>query len=227
MPYVTAISGLFRLNENPAQAIRMKSYMRNKFEFFGLPSPQRKDLQKEFLKEHGYPKPDELVSTIRELWAAPWRELHYFGMEILDRQLKNRGDEIIDFVEELILTKSWWDSVDYLSASHMGKLMKRFPEQIPGRNQKWLDSGNIWLQRTSLLFQLKYKKETDLDLIYHNIDFLKESHEFFIRKAIGWILREYSKTDPEEVSRYVDQTPLSTLSRMEALKVINRKEGRK
>ncbi len=226
-PYTVTISELFRSNENPAQAIRMKSYMRNKFEFFGLPSPLRKELQKDFLRENGYPDPDELAIIVKELWNQPWRELHYFGMEILERQLKNSGVEIIDFTEELILTHSWWDSVDYLSAVHMGKLMRKFPEEIPCRNRKWLDSGNIWLQRTSLLFQLKYKKDTDLKLLYRNIDFLKDNREFFIRKAIGWILREYSKTDADEVSRYVNQTPLSTLSRNEALKVINRKKGRK
>ena len=100
---------------------------------------------------------------------------------------------------------------------------KRFPELIPQYTEKWMASGNFWLQRTALLFQLKYKKETDVELMFDLIKRLACEKEFFIRKAIGWVLREYSKTDSQAVIYFVENNQLSNLSKKEALKVINRK----
>ena len=125
--------------------------------------------------------------------------------------------------EFMIINKSWWDTVDMIASHLVGTHFKRFPGLIPAYTEKWMASGNFWLQRTALLFQLKYKKETDVELMSDLIKRLAGEKEFFIRKAIGWVLREYSKTDPEIVINFVENQQLSNLSRTEALKVNNRK----
>ena len=127
-------------------------------------------------------------------------------------------DHFIGLFEQLIITKSWWDSVDGLASWMVGEHFKRFPHQRDQYIDKWMKSGNMWLQRTCLLFQLGYKDKTDEILMGSIIMSLNGSKEFFIDKAIGWILREYSKTDFQAVINFVDNNELSNLSKREALK---------
>jgi len=112
----------------------------------------------------------------------------------------------------------WWDSVDVIAPKILGAWFKLYPEQIKPAIAQWLKSDNIWLQRSCLLFQLKYKEKTDTQFLTSVIDQLKDSNEFFIKKAIGWVLREYAKTDSEFVKEFVNSRQLSSLSRREALK---------
>ncbi len=123
----------------------------------------------------------------------------------------------------MLTHKSWWDTVDFLAANVVGNYLKRFPEVKDDLVSKWLISDNIWLQRTCLLFQLKYKDEMDIRKLDEVITRVNGTNEFFINKSIGWILREYSKTNPGWVIDYVNNVPLHSLSRKEALKVVNRK----
>ena len=122
----------------------------------------------------------------------------------------------------MIITKSWWDTVDRIASRLVGFYFREHKELIEPYTEKWMYYGNMWLQRTALLFQLKYKKETDTDLLFGYIQALAESPEFFIQKAIGWALREYSKTAPKTVKQFVDSTLLAPLSKREALKIINK-----
>ncbi|MCK5077528.1 MAG: DNA alkylation repair protein, partial [Calditrichia bacterium] len=115
-------------------------------------------------------------------------------------------------------TKSWWDTVDFIATNLVGPLFEKYSELIIPYTKKWMDSGNIWLQRTSILFQLKYKEKTDFKLIIGFIQQCSSSNEFFIQKAIGWILREYSKTDASTVIEFVKNNKLAPLSEREALK---------
>jgi 3-methyladenine DNA glycosylase AlkD len=152
------------------------------------------------------------------LWEQPEREFQYFAMEMVEKFRKKAPAGMIGTYELMILGKSWWDTVDFIAAVLVGGHFRRFPEMVAPYTGKWMASGNIWLQRTALLFQLKYKKETDFGLLATFITFLAGSREFFIRKAIGWALREYSKTDPQRVKAFVTATPLAPLSRKEALR---------
>ena len=125
------------------------------------------------------------------------------------------------------MTKSWWDTVDLIAGKQIGYHLRQHPQLIDPSVGKWLNSGNLWLQRTALLFQLKYKQNTDTALLLKVIDRLKDSDEFFLQKAIGWILREYSKTDAAWVCKVVDQKELAPLSAREALKWLkNNANGR-
>jgi len=123
----------------------------------------------------------------------------------------------------MVINKSWWDTIDFLSPKIVGEYFKLYPETIENQIEKWIHSNNMWLQRSCLIFQLKYKETLNTQLLTHIIQSLLCSKEFFINKAIGWILREYSKTNPQWVIKFVHTNTLNTLSKREALKFINRK----
>ena len=222
--YLIPISEAFAENANEDIAFQMKKYMKGKFDYFGIKSPERRALKKEFLDLYGLPGQGQLEDIVKECWQLPQREYQYFIMEILGRLAKKAGDKRIDLYEFMVLNKSWWDTVDYIASNLVGVHFQMFPEQVKPYTKKWMDSGNMWLQRTAILFQLKYKKNTDLVLLSDYIHRLQGSKEFFINKAIGWILREYSKTDPDWVIHFVRNNELANLSRREALKWLDRKK---
>lgn len=223
--YLNVISDLFQSNANPDKAGKMTSYMRNLFPFLGISSPERNRLQRQVYAEYGKPDSSETEYIAGELWRMDAREFQYFAMDITDRNIKKQPPATIKFLEELIREKSWWDTVDFLAVNPAGKFFQVYPESIIPVTSRWMDSGNMWLQRSCLLFQLKYKHNTDSGLLYSLINRMKSSNEFFIRKAIGWALREYSKTNPYEVERFINSNELKPLSRKEALKVIERKKN--
>ena len=221
--YLLPLKKAFEKNADPEYSFGMKKYMRNKFDYYGIKSELRKKLSKNFLKTYGLPDKDSFVKIIKDLWNLPQREYQYFALELLEKMRKKIKKEHIEVIEYLIIEKSWWDSVDGLAANVVGKFFSKYPELINDYTEKWMTSGNIWLQRTCLLFQLKYKNNTDLDLLFKFINRLSGSKEFFIQKAIGWVLREYSKTNPKIVIDFVENNTLANLSKREALKVIKRK----
>jgi 3-methyladenine DNA glycosylase AlkD len=200
----------------------MKAYMKNQFEFLCIRSPEAKQLQKAFMQEHGLPRAEQQEAVIRELWQLPEREYQYFAMAILGKTIKKLNKDDVPLLEHLITTKSWWDTVDYLAAHPAGTLLQRYPELVEPCIQSWLSSDNMWLQRTAILFQLYYKENTDQARLFATIRECAGSTQFFIRKAIGWALREYSKTEPQAVIDFVHSEQIARLSVREALKVIRR-----
>jgi len=220
-PYVLSLKKLFEQNANPAQAGPMKKYMRDQFEYLGIKSPQGAALMKEFIKEQGLPPIAQLDTIARELWSLPQREFQYAAMSLMGRLEKKVEPEFISIIEYLLVTKSWWDTVDALAGHAVGTQFKRFPDVREKYLKKWRKSDNFWLRRTTLLFQLGYKKETDFDLLCELIKENLGSDEFFINKAIGWALRQYAHTNPAPVKKFVKATKeLHPLSRREALKNI-------
>ena len=217
-PYVASLKALFEQNANPAQAAPMKKYMRDQFEYLGIKSPQFKELMKEFITANGLPPINELDMILRELWFLPQREFQYVGTSLLGRSEKQLPANFIKTIEYMIVTKSWWDTVDSIAGGTLGVHFRRFPDVKEKYLAKWRTSDNFWLRRATILFQLNYKKETDFallcDIICENLD----SKEFFINKAIGWSLRQYARVDPKAVQKFVKSTPLHPLSRREAMK---------
>jgi len=200
----------------------MSKYMLNRFEFFGIPSPLRKQLTREFITMHGLPAPEQLTQTVKSVWKLQQRELHYAMMEIASRKPFLVDDNRIELYRFMITTNSWWDTVDYIASNLVGAWLVKHPGQIRATSEEFMNSGNLWLQRTALLFQLKYRLATDFELLSGFIEELADSKEFFIRKAIGWALREYSKTNPETVLKFVATHELSALSKKEALRIIHK-----
>jgi 3-methyladenine DNA glycosylase AlkD len=217
-PYVAALKTLFEQNAVPSQAAPMKKYMRDQFEYLGIKTPKNVALQKDFYAEYGLPELSDLDEILRDLWALPQREFQYVAMGLLGKYEKQLPAEFINTIEYLIVTKSWWDTVDALASHTVGTHFKRFPKIRERSLKKWRKSKNIWLRRTAILFQLGYKKETNFELLTEIINENLGSDEFFINKAIGWALRQYAYTDPKEVKKFVKSTRLHPLSRREAMK---------
>ncbi len=220
-PYTLSLKTLFEKNADPAKAGPMKKYMRDQYEYLGIKSPQVTALLRGHIKEHGLPPLDKLDTILRELWSQPQREFQYAAMSLMEKCEKKVDEDFITTIEYLITTKSWWDTVDALAGHAIGSQFKRFPKVKEKYLKKWRKSDNFWLRRTTLLFQLGYKKETDFDLICELVKENLGSDEFFINKAIGWALRQYAHTNPAPVKKFVKATKeLSPLSRREALKNI-------
>jgi 3-methyladenine DNA glycosylase AlkD len=125
----------------------------------------------------------------------------------------------METIEKLITTKSWWDSVDAINIV-VGHIAMKYPEVKEGILSKWKKSDNIWLNRVSIVFQLKYKEKTDTEFLSKAILHNSKTDEFFINKAIGWALREYSKTNKEWVRNFIESHELSKLSVREGSKYI-------
>ena len=218
--YIIPLKTLFEQNADPIQAVSMKKYLRDQFEYLGIKTPKNVALQKAFYKEYGLPKLLELDEIVRDLWSLPEREFQYVAMSLLGKFENQIPEKFIDTVEYLIVTKSWWDTVDTIASHTVGTHFKRFPKIRERYLKKWRESKNLWLRRTAILFQLGYKKETDFELLLEIITENLGSDEFFINKAIGWSLRQYARIDPKAVTKFVKTTPLHPMSRREAMKHI-------
>lgn len=219
--YIKELQNIFQENADPERALQQKAYMKGKFEYYGLASPQRRILEKPFLAKQFLPNKEIAFQICRELWQKPQREFHYFALELIDKYQNQIDKKDIALFEWLILHNSWWDTIDFIAPNLVGNYLKKFPETREQITQKWLASNNIWLQRSCLIFQLKYKEETDSILLAHCIQNLKGTKEFFINKAIGWALRQYSRANPIWVEAFVEENPdLSNLSKKEALRLL-------
>ncbi|BCB06021.1 DNA alkylation repair protein [Bacillus sp. KH172YL63] len=218
--YADKIIAVLKEHEHIENQGAMSAYLKDQFQFFGIKSPERKELLKVFLKEHGKPSIEECPSIVRDLWAQPERECQYVALALLDKQARYLTKEHLPLLEEMIVTKSWWDTIDHIASNHVGKIYQS--EEDDAYLEKWIHSGNMWLNRTAILHQLKYKGNTDKDRLFRYILMHNKSKEFFIQKAIGWVLREYSKTDPESVKHFIETEELAPLSKREGLKHLNR-----
>jgi 3-methyladenine DNA glycosylase AlkD len=210
----------FQKNENVQIALEQKAYMRNQFEYYGLKAPERRKVQAPFLVRQYLPEKKELHKIVKRLWQKPQRDYQYFSQELVFKYVKQLEKSDMSLFEYMVTYKSWWDTIDFIAVKLMGAYFKMYPEEIETYIEKWLKSNNIWLQRCALLFQLKYKEELDTNLLSYIINSLIGSKEFFINKAIGWVLREYSRTNPKWVVELVGKTELNPLSKREALRLI-------
>ena len=223
--YVRDLKTLFLKSANPKNAGPMKRYMRHQFDYVGLKSPEFKALMRAHIAAHGLPAPTHLDRILRGLWALPQREFQYAATSLLGRLETQLPTTFIRTLEYLIVTKSWWDTVDTISTGALGVHFKRYPKVRDSTLARWRKSKNLWLRRACILFQLNYKQETDFPLMKEIIRENLGSKEFFINKAIGWALRQYTRIDPKGVRKFVAETPLNPLSAREALSWLN-KRGR-
>ena len=217
-PMVMELKNLLEQNADPVLAGPMSAYMRGQFPYLGLKSQRMAELHKQFYAEHALPPLEDLETILRELWALPEREYQYSAVGLLSRFERLLPPQFISTLEYLLVNKSWWDTVDTIAGNTVGVHFKRYPQVREDTLPRWRGSENFWLRRSALLFQLKYKKETDFVLLGEIIRENLGSKEFFINKAIGWALRQYAWTNPQAVREFATQTNLSPLSRREAMK---------
>ena len=220
------LSAAFEASRDDERARSMAAYMRDQFPFMGIATPARVAIQRQVLA--GLPSPDErdLVAVAVACWKRPEREYQYGACGYLRKHVGRCSPAFIGTAERLITTKSWWDTVDELAQSVVGALVASHP-QLRTTMHRWIDADDFWLARSAILHQNRCKARTDPEVLFDYCVRRAADREFFVRKAIGWALREYSKTDAEAVMRFVREhrNELSGLSRAEALKWLHR-QGR-
>ncbi len=219
MAFIPALETIFKEIQNQENAFAMSKYMKNNFSFFGIKTEERRHHFKAILKENQIEVAANARSIVLLLLKKPEREFHYCAIEIAIKELRgNYKKEDIQFIEQLITTHSWWDSVDTLAKYVLGAYLMAFPAEIDAVIHRLSHSENMWLNRSALLFQLGYKEKTDFNLLQKICEEHQTSKAFFIQKAIGWALREYAKTNPDLVRDFVLTSNLKPLSKKEALK---------
>ncbi len=218
---VKELEKAFLHHADEAHAQRQTAYMRHLFPFLGLTAPKRTALQKPLYKR--YPVQDErrLNQAIRELWNKEAREFQYAALDFSAHSQGLASVQMLEVYQEMIQTKSWWDTVDDIAANLVGSLVSDHPKLLRVMD-RWIRDDNLWIRRTALIFQLKWKKKTDTDRLFAYCRQTMDDPDFFIRKAIGWALREYSKTDPAAVKQFIqkNQHQLSPLSIREGSKYV-------
>jgi 3-methyladenine DNA glycosylase AlkD len=221
LPYLKALEKEFKRNENSLIASQQKSYLKGLFDFYGIKTPIRREIQKSFFVKEYLPSKEEAHQIIKLLWQKQKREFHYFGQELAKKYIKNCTIKDIELFEYMITQNSWWDTVDFIAVHLVGEYFKCFPKKKDKKITEWLGSNSMWLNRTAIIFQLKHKDNIDTNILTTVIKANLGSKEFFIKKAIGWMLREYTKTNPNWVINFVKKNELSNLSKKEALRLIN------
>jgi 3-methyladenine DNA glycosylase AlkD len=199
----------------------MAAYMRDQVPVLGITGPVQRDLTRQVLAGLGKPTEADLRAVALGCWELPHREYQYFACGWLRRHAAACSSAFLDTAEHLIVTKSWWDTVDTLASHLVGPLVAAHPALVSTMDT-WATDPNMWLVRTAILHQLRYGEATDPARLFGYCTGQAGHRDFFVRKAIGWALREYAKTDPAAVRGYVraHRTQLAPLSVREALKNI-------
>ncbi len=219
--YIENLTHTFENQRNDSIAQQQKAYLKDQFEFIGLKTPLRREIQKPFLQREYLPSKSEAILIVKQLWNRPEREFHYFGQELMVKFKNKLEVDDLKLIEYMITNNSWWDTVDMIASHLVGAYFKKFPEKKYAMMLKWSRSDNMWIRRTSIIFQLKYKDQTDIKLLSAVIENNLGSKEFFINKAIGWALRTYSAFDPKWVEEFVENhADMANLSKKEALRSI-------
>ncbi|WP_109507237.1 DNA alkylation repair protein [Nocardioides speluncae] len=208
---------------DPERAAAQQAYMKSALPYHGIASTELKKLLRPILAGHRIDDRQAWEATVRELWdGATHREQRYAATALLGHRFYRgwQDPELLPMHRHLIVTGAWWDHVDELATRHVGPILAGHRAEVTPLMRAWSRTEDLWLRRTAILCQLHHKEQTDLDLLREAIDANVDDRSFWIRKAIGWALRQYARTDPDwvrsEVARHGDR--LSGLSRREAMK---------
>jgi 3-methyladenine DNA glycosylase AlkD len=215
---------------DPERAVPMRAYMRDQFPFLGVPSPGQKDAWRAATRALPRALPEPTVAAAAQaLWRRPEREHQYLACTLVNRHAASPGATpgFLATVEQLLTTRPWWDTVDALATHATGDLVRHHPA-LRADMDRWLHGDHLWLARSALLHMNRWKAATDRDWLLAACLARATDQDFFLRKAIGWALREYSKTDEGAVVAFVDEQRdvLSGLSRREALMWLERRRRR-
>ncbi len=211
---------LFETYSNPERAISMSKYMKDQFSFYGIAAADRKNLYKDFLKTE---KKQGSIDWefINQCYSDAHREFQYLAYDYLLAMKKQVCFEDISLVKDLVMKKSWWDTVDFL-AQVVGNIVLK-DSRVEEEMLAWSREENIWVQRIAILYQLRFKEKTNTAQLEQILLNCLGTNEFFINKAIGWALRECSKTNPDWVRDFLEkyQEQMANLSIREASKYLS------
>lgn len=211
----------FETAANADIAAGQAAYMKNRFRFLGLTKPVRAALQKPIFKSCPVEDEATLAGLLETLWAFDCREYHYAALDLAVACQKIHTPALLPVLTRMTKANQWWDSIDPLAANLIGRLALRYPA-LNGEIASWIHQDDFWLRRVAILFQLKHKAKTDAALLFSLCEQTLHEKEFFIRKAIGWALREYAKTNPHAVWKFTQahRPQMSGLSYREATRRI-------
>ncbi|MEV0995462.1 DNA alkylation repair protein [Nonomuraea sp. NPDC050202] len=207
----------------PGKAEAMQTYMKSTMPFLGVQAVPRRAALRRVFAGHRLESAPEWRRAVLTLWReAEYREERYAAVELSGYHLYREFQTLytVPMYEEMIVSGAWWDLVDELATHRVGGLLAAYPDTMRPLMLEWAHDGDLWKRRTAILCQNRFKSRTDTALLYACIEPSLSDNDFFARKAIGWALREYAKTNPGEVVRYVKAKGISGLSRREALKNI-------
>ncbi len=214
---IEGLAQQFIAAQDPLVAAQQSAYMRNQFPFHGIKKPLRAHIQKIVFKEHPLETEKELIQSLERLWAMPEREYQFAALDLAYHYKRLWTPHMLVVCEKLIRTKSWWDTVDCIAPKLVGTLLGRYPDLLSTMDE-WIDDEYMWIRRSALIYQLSYRQNTDKNRLFRYCQKRMGEKEFFIRKAIGWSLRQYARTNPLEVKRFIikKKDALSPLSYREA-----------
>lgn len=220
---IAAVREALEAAADPTKAPQMQRYMKSAMPYYGVTLPQAQRIFREVFAAHPLDGFEDWRDTVLALWhEATHREERYAALALAQHRLyrAHRTRAALPIYEEFVVTGAWWDLVDETAGNLLDELHQHEPDWTAARMREWSTAPEMWKRRASIICQLKHKQATDLALLYDCIEPNLGDREFFIRKAIGWALRQYAWTDPDEVVRYVTANAdrLSPLSKREALK---------
>lgn len=224
MPYqrelVTLVQRELAARGDPEKAVAMAAYMKTEMPFYGVQKPARAEILRRVAAELAPSTEDEYRKGIEALWDLAHREEKYLAIAYARRFHRYITRAQLDLYERMIVEGAWWDFVDDIAANLVGALLLDYRESMRPVMEAWIDDPDMWRRRAAILSQLRHKEHTDAEMLFDFCRRRAHETEFFIRKAIGWALREYSKTDPEAVAAFLraEGDALSGLSRREAAK---------
>jgi 3-methyladenine DNA glycosylase AlkD len=209
---------------DPAKAPAMAAYMKTSQPFFGVPTPMRTAMLKQVCDQFAPPDQKSYAQSVMALWKLPHREEQYCAISFARQHERFITPASLPLYERMIREGAWWDFVDDIAANLVGAVYGNFRAQTRPTIERWIDDEDLWIRRAALLSHLKHKRDTDAAQLFRHCLTCAHEPEFFIRKAIGWALREYSKTDPRAVRKFLatNHKRLSKLSFAEGSKQLAR-----
>ncbi len=219
-PIATAAAEALEGLAEPHKAGPMAAYMKTEMPFWGVSAPARRKLASALRKRFPSTDDAEHALQIRALWALQHREEKYLAIDLARRPAKRIGAQHMALYEQLIREGQWWDLVDAVATDLVGGALRKAPEEVWPTMDAWIDDEDLWIRRTAILCQNKHRAATDEARLFRYCLRRAPERDFFIRKAIGWALREYAKTAPGAVLAFCQKhgDRLSGLSRREAMK---------
>ncbi len=222
-PLVLEVRAALEKAADPSKAPKMQAYMKSAMPYRGVSSPDQKAIWRELFPKHILSSRVEWSRVALTLWrGAGFREERYAAIALTDLRIyaPHRTIASLPMFEEMIVSGAWWDLVDAIATHHLGDVLRADRVRMSKLMRRWSRDNDMWKRRAAILSQIRFKRDTDLALLYDCIEPNLSDTRFFIRKAIGWALRQYAWVDPREVTRYVNEhrERLSGLSVREALK---------
>jgi 3-methyladenine DNA glycosylase AlkD len=214
---LAAVIASYRGAADAKVAAAQRSYMRDQFPYLGIPTPERRKLTRDAVWGAPHPGASDCAELALRCWELPEREFRYFAVDYLVANVKHCDSTLLPTLRTLITTDSWWDTIDPLATRVVGPLVTADPKLVATMDT-WVRDENMWVARTAILHQLHYKAATDEERLFEYCSLQAGHKDFFIRKAIGWALREYANTAPDAVREFIERAELSSLSVREASK---------